>query len=875
MSGLPPIPAFLFRLLTPHAERREVLGDLAAEYAQHVRARGRLAARVWLWRQAAGSVPALLRRGWWRGWSGFEPEANRMQPGGPMFESWIMDLRFSARRLSRRPGYAALAVLTLALGAGGTAAIVSILREVMVEPLPMRDEHSVGILWFGGSWNEQEFVSLRPQFPGFERMAAYRPLDATLEVPGRPLRLVRGITSSAELFEVLGAAPALGRVFQAGDDLQGAQPVAVLSHGLWQDLGADPAILGQPLSLGGVPHSVVGVMPPGFWFPNPTVRVWTSTALRPDSRSGMYTLVGRLEKGRAMESMQGPLAALARTLGERFQYMPQWDKTRSPSVSSVREFLIGDMRASLLATFVAMALILGIACVNVAALMLGQLGGRSTEMAVRAALGAGRRRLMQQLVMEALLIGAAAGAAGAALAAGGFRVLKAALPLGALAESAELDWTIFWAAVATALAAASLTALVPGLAIWRADPQRGLASSSRTVGVSARGGRLEAGLVVGQIGLAVLLASGAGLLLRSVVNLRSIDPGCAVAGVAVVDATLPAQISHDQRRLAILEMTSSLASLPGVKAAGAVQKLPLRGSGDNWGLTVDGKPEMSGTTTAFRLVTHEYLRAMGARLVAGRLFEAATDRRDTEMVVVVNEAMAAKYFPGEDPIGRVIRTSAQVPERIIGVVGDMAEAALTDAAVPARYVLFEQIGYTPSNVSFVLAGERESDVPALLAAARGVVTGSPRMALQQTTTMESVFEHAVGAPGRVSSLLVLLSGLALALGAVGVYGVISHSVARRRRDFAVRIALGLPPARVTAQVIGRGLRLAVMGSALGVAATLVSTRPLASLLYGVGGADPAALSGAALALVAVGAAAAFVPAWRAGRTDPAVVLRQE
>jgi predicted permease len=874
-GGLPFIATALFRALLPRAERREVLDDLATEHAERVRRDGHLAARCWVWRQLAGSLPALLRRSWWRGWTGFEPRASRMEPGGPMFESWIVDLRYSARRLAGRPGYAAAAILTLALGAGGTAAIFSVVRELLLEPLPVRREGQLGVLWFGGSWTEQEFVELRPEFPGFQRMAAWRPGDATLEIPGQPIRLIRGIASSAELFDVLGARPLFGRTFLPGDDLQGAAPVAVLGHGLWQELGADSSIVGRQLRLGGAPRTIVGVMPPGFWFPDPTIGVWTAVPLDARRRSGQYTLVGRIAEGRSIDAMQGPIDALARTLGARYRYPAQWDKTKAPSIRSVREALVGEVRPSLIATFAAMALILGIACVNVAALMLGQVGGRSTELSVRAALGADRRRLIQQVTIESLVLGALAGGTGALVAVASFKVLVQSLPLGALAETATLDWSLFWSACLVALLASMAIAIVPAAALARASLQASMAGS-RTSGITTRGGRLESTLVVAQIALAVLLAGGAGLLLRSVTNLRAIDPGLETRRVAVVDATMPTQLSHDERRRAILDVLPALQSLPGVTAAAATQKLPLRGSGDNWSLAVQGKPDLERSTTAFRMVTHDYFRALGAEIVRGRGFE-PTDRATTERVVVVNEALAGKYFPGEDPLGRVLQSGfGDRGERIIGVVANMAEADLTDPPVPARYMLYDQLPVVSYETVFVLAASSEEEIPGVLQAARGTLHGeSTRLAIQRTTTMAWVFDQAVGAAGRIATLLMLLAGLALVLAAVGVYGVISHFVGRRTREYGIHIALGLRPARVVSQVVGRGVRLALVGSALGAMAIGALGGSLSSLLYGVDDADPVALAGAALALVAVGALAAFIPARRASRTDPAVVLRQQ
>jgi putative ABC transport system permease protein len=495
---------------------------------------------------------------------------------------------------------------------------------------------------------------------------------------------------------------------------------------------------------------------------------------------------------------------------------------------------------------------------------------------VRSALGAGRHRLTQQLVIESLLVGALAGVTGTLLAAAAFGVLVQSLPLGALAETATLDWTIFWTAMVVALPAAALVATVPGLALWRGSLQSTMATT-RTGGISTRGGRLEGGLVVAQIALAVLLSAGAGLLLRTVANLRGINPGLDVTAVAVLDATVPTQLDADARRRAYLDALPALQALPGVRAAAATQKLPLRGSGDNWGVSVVGRPDLDGGTTFVRLVTPDYFRALGIPVRRGRGF-AATDRAATERVVVINEAFAKRYFAADDPIGRVLQTGFDDGgERIIGVVGNVAEANLTDAAAPARYMLYDQVpdGIRPET-TFVVRTASEPDVPAMIQAARTTLTReAPHLAVHRVTSMQAVFHEAVGPVGQVVTLVSLLAGLALVLGAVGVYGVISHFVARRTRDYGIQIALGLPPARLVSQVIGRGLRLVGIGSAVGVASALLLTNLLSSLLYGVSAADPQAIAGAVLALLAVGSLAAWIPARRASHTDPAIVLREQ
>ena len=863
----------IFRALIPIAERDEVLTELAAEFERRVKTDGRAAARRWAWRQALGSAPALVRRGWWRGMTGFEPEANRLRPGGPMYESWIMDVRYAARHLLRRPIYAGLAIATLALGAGGMAAVYSVADAILRDPLPIVREQQVGVLWFGGSWREQEFLGLRPNFPGFQRMGAYRPDDVTLEFAGQPLKLIPGVAVSSELLEVLGTPAFLGRTFRPGEDVLSAEPVVVLSYSLWQELGSDPNLIGKPLQLGGLPRTVVGVMPQGFWFPSPTIRVWTAARMDPNNRSGRYTLVGRIAEGQSIAHMDGQLRALAGLLAANFQYPnPQWDKTRNPSMTSAREFFVGDVKPALIATLAAMAVILLIACANVAALVLGQVDARANDLGVRAALGATRQRLIQQLLAESLLLGTVAGLCGAALAVAGFTILVDSLPLGALRETARLDWGVFGASMIAALAAALIVAFVAGIALWRGGSLQSVLATTRTGGVGARGGSLESLLVVAQMALAVLLAAGAVLLIRSVVNLRAIDPGIQVDGAVVVDTTMPARLSVDERKLAIDGILPALRALPGVHVVGAAQKLPIRGSGDNWSLTVRGRDDLRATT-ATRMVTHDYFAAMGMKIHRGRGF-AASDRAGTERVVIVNEALVAKFFPNEDPIGQVVQTVDAAGERIIGVVSNAAEATLVEGAVPARYLLVSQMPFLYSQMSFVIRADG-SDVAPLVKAVRETIERESRhLAVQQATTLRNMFDLAVGPVGQVVILVGVLTVLALVLGAVGVYGVISHFVQRRSREFAIRLALGQSPAHIVRRIVARGAALVALGGTVGVVLAVLVARLLTSLLYGVDASDPMSMAGAVAILVVVGMLAALVPARRASSTDPATLLRE-
>ncbi|MGQ0650141.1 MAG: ADOP family duplicated permease [Gemmatimonadaceae bacterium] len=790
-------------------------------------------------------------------------------------ESWIIDARYAVRRLVRRPTYFVLATLTLALGGGGTAAISAIARRLLLDPLPVAREHEIASFWMRGSWSEEEFSHLRGRFPGFADVAAYRPRDLTLQQDDAPTRLLPGIATTAEFFTVLGVNPILGRAFQKGDDEPGAEPVAVLSYSLWQELGGDRDILGRSVRLDGQSRTVVGVMPRGFWFPTPTIRVWTPAPVNPERRAGMYSFVGRVAPGRQISAMAPALERLRAMLDERFDYPPQWDKLASPTLTPIRRELVGPLRPALAATLVAITLTLLIACANVAALMLGQVEGRTTELAVRAALGAERLRLVQQLIAESLLIGVAAGVVGAAIAAVSFRLLIGALPLGAWGETATLDWSVFWLAMAVGVVASLLVGAVPAYSLWRGQ-LRDVISRSRTGGIAGRGGRLESGLVVVEVALAVVMAAGAALLTRSVINLYAIDPGVTTEGVAVLDVAMGADLNTAQRHQVMRGLTDALGSLPGVEIVGATSKLPLRGSGDNWGITVEGRPDLERTTTAYRMVSRDYLPTLGLTAARGRGFE-ISDQPNGERVVVINEALAAKYFADVDPVGRRIGSGFDTTwARIVGVVRNAAEAGLTDGAMPTRYMFAEQVPFMQPGQVLVLRVSEGESADAILDAARAAVQRvAPSVAVQNATTMSHVLDRALGLVRQVVTLLLLLTGLALVLGAIGVYGVISHFAHRRQRDWGIRLALGLRPSHVVRQVVGRGAGLVTMGIALGVVLSLVLVRVMATLLYGVGASDPLAYGAAALTLLLIGIVAAGVPAHRASRVDPVLVLREE
>jgi predicted permease len=872
----PRLPLALLGSLLPPAERAEVLADLEAEYRLR-RAAGSAAATRWLWGQVLGSAPSLLARTAWRGRTGFESEANRFNPGGPLVERWILEARYAARRLRTRPTYTALAVLTLALGVGGMTAIFGIVRPILVDPLPYPSDRELGMLWSPGDWFAAEVLALRGEWRGFTGMAAYHPGDVTVEVPGGPTRFVPAIAASSELFDVLGRPPRMGRGFRAGEDAPGAAGVVVLSDRFWREIGGDPAIVGRTLVLSGRPRTVVGVMPPGFWFPDPGVRLWLTDTLTPGEQNGMYALVGRAAGGRDVRELIPSLAHAARILGSQFTYPPQWDKTKNPTLVPLRERFVGHMRPALLATLAAMAVILLIACANVAALMLGQVESRSGELAVRTALGADRARLTTQLLFESLALGLAGGLLGALAAMAGFDVLRRALPLGEWVDRARLDWTVFAVALAVAVLASLLVALFPTLSLWRGD-LRVVLAGMRTGGVVRARGGLQGALVVAEVAAAVLLACGAGLLARSVGKLYAISPGVDTGRVAVIDIVMPETFDLAQKRATLRELVAELAAIPGVESAASTQRLPLRGGGDTGTLKIPGAPADARPTANFRVVSADYFRTMGIPLRQGRTLTAGLPIVSTtpeEREVVVNESLARAFFPGREVLGQVIGGMGG-QDRIVGVVGDVAEQRLTERKPPARYYLPEQADFFLDGQTLVLRTAAGLDPASVLAQARlRIGRVKPEVAIREAGTMTRVFDRAVGPAREVMALLSLLTALGLVLGAVGVYGVLAQFVARRSKEWSIRTALGLGPWRLVQQVLGHGASLVVGGIVAGLVGAVALTRLLSSLLYGVGATDPVALGGAALVLLAVGLVATLIPALRASRANPALVLRAE
>lgn len=802
------------------------------------------------------------------------------------------DFRHALRQFRRRPGFTFLAVLTLALGIGATTALFSVVRGLLLRPLPVRDESRLHVFWSPFDWRGVEFDYVKERATRFESIAAYAVNGYTMDT-NDGAEMVLGVEASTELFDVLGATPVMGRTFAPGEDRPGAEPVVVASWGLWQqELGADPNVVGRRIRLGGSPVTVIGVMPRGFFFPTPTLRFWRPLLLDPASGSyqgnGYLALIGRARAGVSRTELQGGLQAIAKALGERFTYPAEWDKTKNPSSTPLREFIVGDVRPAVLLLLGAVSLLLLMASANVAALVLARTTDRTPEMTLRAALGAGRGRLARQIVTESLALSLLAGVAGAGLARLGFAALVRSLPLGAgsgaggmfggLGQAISLDWTMLAAAFALALMVGLLVAAAPTreLLMGGLHGVRGERGN-----LPSRDHRRVHGVLVGiEVALAVVLAAGSVLFVRSVSRLYAIDPGFDPRGVVSFDLATPLNnvMSPPERQQVYRDILERVGRAPGVEAVGLTPRLPIRDPGLQGPVDIDGRPDLqdqSAPNGAVRPVTPDFFRAMGIAIVRGRGFTDA-DRADAPPVAIVSESFAARVWPGQDPLGRRIRSQAlggRAWVTIVGVAEETRLFSMTGDNPFAVYLPFEQAGWWGFDMLVVRSRLALADLTRVVRAI--VRERSADVALARITTMGAVVDAALSEPRQLRFLLSLFAGLALILGAVGVYGVVSYSVSRRRTELGVRMALGAPPGRVVREVVWRGLRPVALGVGTGLLLALVLARLVAGMLYGVAPADPPSLALAAAALLGAGGLAALVPGLRAGRTSPIESLRAD
>ncbi len=812
------------------------------------------------------------------------------------------DARYAVRTLLKRPAFSATVVITLALGIGANAAIFSVVSGVLLRPLSYPEPHNLVAVWTkflpeSGvdypifSLSAPEYLDYRDQNRTMESVAAYSWTGATLtDGDGEPERLT-AVRVTSNLFPLLQTPVLLGRPLIPDDDDPNAAPTVVLSHTLWQRrFGGDEAIVGQTISVSGETSEVVGIMPPGFAFPSSGTQLWLAMQLdetQRDTRSSHLMLaVGRLAERSTLENANAELESM----------MAQW-KVDYPDEHTghfiwLRPFIddiVGQVRPALLLLLGAVGLVLLIACANVANLLLAVGEHRRHEIAVRRALGASRGRILQQLLTESVLLSVVGGAIGLAMATASTKALLA-LYVGNIPRAAEIGLD---ARVVTFTAILTLgTSVVFGLApAWQSaasdihDAFRG-ASRRTTVGMERR--RLRQLLVVSEMALSILLLIGAGLLVKSFWRLVHSDPGFEATGTLVADVRLPqASYDPDQAVTFYSQLVERVEALPGVEMASAISRLPVRYGRPIYGFLIEGRPEPqlgekmwdAATVTA----RSGYFETMGIPVLRGRGFD-GSDRAGSLPVVVINDAMARTFWPGEDPVGQRIRLGTYCDEcrwmTIVGIVGDVMYRGV-GAAQDTRsiyYVSHEQAVQTAPMItrSMGLAIKTQADPLSVAPAVRNAVRNlDPNLPVIGMTTMTDVVSRSFAGPRFTMTLLGIFAGVALILGAVGIYGVISHSVAQRTNEIGVRMALGAGRRAITSMVVGQGMRLALIGVALGLLAALAATRVMNSLLFNVDRTDPVIFLVVSALLSSIALLACYFPARRAAKVDPMTAIRSE
>ncbi len=813
------------------------------------------------------------------------------------------DLRYALRSLRQRPGFSALIVLTLALGIGATSAIFSVVNGVLLQPLPYQRPDQVMLVharWEGvpqGELSLPEYWDLREQARSFTRLAAFSNGSLTLTGSGTPERLQAGFVT-ADAIPLLGVSPARGRWFAPEEDLPGHPAVVLLSDGLWRRrFGADPGIVGRTLMLDDAPTTVLGVMPPGFQLPSHHagrgMELWSLLQLDPAvdrSERGWHWLavMGRLRPGTEAGAADREIAALMAEMRQR--YPNEYDAQFGGSAAPAAEELVGDIRPAILVLMGAVTLLLVIACANVAALFLARAEARQREIAVRAALGARAGRIVQQLLTESVALAAAGGLVGLVIAMWGIQALVAMAPptlprLGAI----EMDgWVLAFTAAIT-LSTGVLFGLAPALQIARPNLSGVLVEGGRTGSGGVRGQGFRRGLVVTQIAVALVLVAAAGLLAQSFARMRGVDPGFAPERLLTARLELsPVRYeSNQQIRAFYQQLLGRLEAMPGVASAAAVKALPMMQLelGD-WSFVQEGRYSLPPKPSDWRLgfwqaTSPGYFETMHIPVLQGRAFE-ATDRLGAPGAVVINRTLARQVWPEGDALGQRVLLGGGATDSIwrtvVGIVGDVRHRGLDAEPVPEIYLPHAQFpagtGTALRTLRIVLRAE--GDPVHLTGALRAAVAElDPDLPVADLQTME----EALGAWAAERRLTMLLVGafalLALTLGAIGIYGVMAHLVARRTREIGIRIALGALPREILGLVLSQGAWLAGLGILSGLVGALATTRLLASLLFGVGPTDPATFAATAAALAIVAALACVFPATRATRVDPVDALRSE
>jgi putative ABC transport system permease protein len=801
------------------------------------------------------------------------------------------DLRYGLRMLLKNPGFAVVAIVALALGIGANTAIFSVVNTVLLRPLPYKNPERLVMVWEENSKQgfprdtpaAANYIDWRDQNHVFEAMAAMAEISFNLTGAGEPER-IDGQRVSASLFRLLGVNPELGRTFLPEEDHPGGNHVVILSHALWQRrFGSDRAIVGRSINLDGQSFTVVGVMPRNFQFPNRTDQLWVPIAFsakEAGERGNHYLqVIARMKPGVSLQQAQAEMTTIATRLQQQY---PQTNTSIGAVITPLHEHVVGNIRSALLILLGAVAFVLLIACANVANLLLARAAVRQKEIALRLALGASRSRMTRQFLTESVLLSAFGGGFGLLLTIVGLDVLKRFIPPNiSQVQAIAIDTKVLSFTILVSVATGLLFGLAPAAQLANSDLNDTLKETGRDMAAGAHGNRIRGFLIISEVAVSFLLLIGAGLLINSFIRLRHVDPGFRSENLLTMKIVLPETRYPDKQRRSLFydELLRRVETLPGVASEAVATNLPLTSSGNSVGIAIEGRADPAPDRVPIvimRVISPSYFKTMTIPLLEGRVFTEA-DKADSPPAVVISETTARRFWPGESALGKHIKigqsTSPQPWLTVVGVVKDVRQFELITEPKLQMYLPYQQIGFFEPRALII---RTNFDPLSLAGTVRQTVWEIDKnQPVSDISSMEDIVADSVARQRFSMLLLGIFAGLALLLAAVGIYGVMSYSVAQRTREIGIRMALGAQRSDVMRMTIGQGLRLVLMGVAIGLVGAFVLTRVMSTLLFGVSPTDPLTFITISTVLVSVALLASYLPALRATRVDPISALRYQ